>query len=133
MMRDMPALEPTNEAIADVLVTMAGLLEEQEANPYRVRAYLNAAQTVRTAARPLVELLNDGGRAALKELPGIGDNIAAHIERFILTRRLHETLGLTSLEDLERAAHDGRLEGLEGMGPRRIQALRDQLNSILSR
>lgn len=62
--------------------------------------------------------------ALLSTVPGIGAHFAA---------RLVNELGVESLSDLERAAHDGRLQDLEGVGPRRTEAIRLQLNSILNR
>ena len=44
-----------------------------------------------------------------------------------------DDLGIRSFAELERAAHDGRLLGLDGIGPRTVEAIRLQLNSILNR
>ena len=55
-------------------------------------------------------------------LPGVGDKLAA---------RLHRELGAETLEDLELAAHDGRLEALPRLGARRAQGIRDGLARIL--
>jgi DNA polymerase (family 10) len=153
----------SNEEIAALLERVAERLEAQGANPYRARAYRNAAATARTSPRPLVEILEAGGIAALDALPGIGPTIASHvaeiarrggltlIERLegaldpeallgtvpgigpALARRLHLELGVESLEELEVAAHDGRLEALPGFGPRRVRAVRESLASILGR
>jgi hypothetical protein len=57
-------------------------------------------------------------------VPGIGKAMAA---------KLHDTLGLESLEDLEAAAHDGRLESLAGVGPKRLAGIRDSLAHRLGR
>ena len=46
---------------------------------------------------------------------------------------IHESLGIETLEDLEAAAHDGRLETVSGFGARRVRAVREQLSTILSR
>ena len=50
-----------------------------------------------------------------------------------LPRRIHTELHIETLEDLELAAHDGRLEKVPGMGHRRVTGIRDSLESILSR
>lgn len=156
-------MERTNEAVATALEQLAVLLEERGENPHRIKAYLTAAQTVRELERPLAELLHEGGLKALKALPGIGDSLALRIAGFLetgrlalmdeirmafspemlftrvtgigaeLARRIHAELGITTLEDLEVAAYDGRLERVSGFGARRIQAIRDQLNTMLGR
>ena len=62
--------------------------------------------------------------ALLATLPGVSAGLA---------RRLVDELGVTSLAELERAAHDGRLMEMDGVGPRRTEAIRLQLNSVLNR
>jgi hypothetical protein len=69
----------------------------------------------RTRARPL---------AALRSVPGVGPKLA---------ERLHQELGIETLEELELAAHDGRLERLSGFGPRRVEAIKAALAARLSR
>ena len=51
----------------------------------------------------------------------------------MLFRSIHRRLGIETLEELEIAAHDGRLEGLEGFGARRVRGIRDALAGILGR
>lgn len=153
----------TNGEIADVLERVADLLEAQDANRFRVAAYRRAADSVRAQARPLGEVLGEGGVEALEALPTIGPTIAAHVaelaqrggltlldrlegevspERLLATlpgigpelaRRVHRDLHVESLEDLEVTAHDGRLETVAGFGRRRVRAVRDQLASLLAR
>jgi hypothetical protein len=153
----------TNHEIAEVLERVADLLEAQDANRYRVQAYRRAATAIRGHRRPLVELLREGGVEAVDALPTIGPTIAAHVaelahsggltlldrlegevspERLFgtisgigpeLARRLHQDLSVETLEDLERAAHDGRLASVVGFGPRRVRAVQEQLASILGR
>ena len=145
------------EQMAEVLVRRG------ETNPYRVQAYLQAAGTIREQRDPVARLFGEGGTEALMTLPGVGVSLARHIGQYIetgrialrdrllraddpatllatvpgvserLARRLVEDLGVTSLADLERAAHDGRLRDVDGLGPRRVEAIRLQLNSILNR
>jgi DNA polymerase (family X) len=57
-------------------------------------------------------------------VPGIGETLA---------QRIHRTLDVESLEDLEVAAHDGRLATVPGFGPRRTRAIREELSSMLRR
>ncbi|MCC7138233.1 MAG: DNA-binding protein [Planctomycetes bacterium] len=159
----MASRPPENEEIAEALEDVAALLEAQNASPYRVRAYREGARVVRTLDRPAATLLAEGGTKALDALPGIGRSLAAAIaeiaatgrlrlrDRLVgatapedlftvvpgigkaLAHRLHETLHVDSLEELEAAAHDGRLESVPGVGPRRARALRDSLASLLAR
>jgi hypothetical protein len=151
-----------NETVARKLNDYATYLEGEEPNVYRVRAYRRAADTVRSLERPLGEIIEKEGRAGLEALPGIGSSIAftidglmrtgefrtlrpgaGHIDpRRLLTslpgvgphlaRTLHEQLHITSLEELERAAHDGRLRQA-GVGPKRLRGLIDALASRLRR
>lgn len=144
-----------NATAARRLEQAARILEEQDASLYRVRAYRTAAQTVRALDRPAVEIIREGGRGALLELPGIGDRLAGALEQLILTghiphiegmgarpedlfgtvpgigpemaRRIHDTLHLETLEDLEHAAHDGRLANVPGFGPKRLRGIREAL------
>jgi DNA polymerase/3'-5' exonuclease PolX len=152
-----------NEDVAEVLERIADLLEAQDANPFRVRAYRRAAQTSRGAAEPLARRLERGGRKALRELPGIGETIASQIEEYLhagrvgmlarlegqvspedlfttvpgigdeLARRIHDELGIETLEELELAAHDGRLAALRGFGARRARGVRESLAGMLGR
>ena len=155
--------EPLNEDIAGRLDEVAGLLAAQGANRFRVRAYRHAAEVVRHLARPVSEILEREGLEGLKALPGIGESLArairdvlahgrlAMLERLrgesdptvllrsvpgigrVLADQLHHDLGLATLEDLEAAAHDGRLEQIAGLGPKRLAGIRDSLAHRLSR
>jgi DNA polymerase/3'-5' exonuclease PolX len=158
-----PAL-PTNDELAGVLEQMAeALVTLGEPNPYRVQAYLTAAETLRADEQPLAARYGAGGRKALMELPGVGTAIATHLAQYLetgraglrdrlltavdpakllgtvpglggaLARRVVDELGVDSLAELERACYDGRLLALEGFGPRRLEALKLQLNTILHR
>jgi hypothetical protein len=153
----------TNRAIADRFDETAALLRERGANPFRVGAYRTAAETLRGLERPVDELLREEGTVGLDRLPGIGRGLAAAIRDFVetgrmplqerlrarrtpvdalrsvpgigdrLAGRLHQELGLETLEELELAAHDGRLERIAGFGPRRIEAIRGALAERLGR
>jgi len=159
----MRRLRPDNEDIADLLERIADLLEAQEANIYRVRAYRAAARTVREAAEPLSAMDAAVGPDALERLPGIGKSIGALVHEYVhtgraglldrlegqvspedllatvpgigerLAVRIHRDLGIETLEDLELAAHDGRLERIRRLGPRRVRGIRDAVAGILSR
>ncbi|WP_126456775.1 DNA polymerase/3'-5' exonuclease PolX [Sulfuriflexus mobilis] len=111
-----------NEDIAVIFEEMADLLEIEDANPFRVRAYRNAARTVRGLARPLAEMVADG--EDLTRLPTIGKDLAAKIIEIVATghakalENLHEEVPV-SLEALLR---------IPGLGPRRVKALYQELH-----
>lgn len=153
----------TNDDIADVLDRVSDLLEVQDANPFRVRAYRAAAATLRQTATPVADLLEEEGPEGLQALPGIGEALTRAIEELILTgrlslldrlegqicpedllrtvpgigpelaRRIHVDLGVETLEELELAAHDGRLEHVSGFGHRRVRGVREALAGMLGR
>src|SRR5438874_13094368 len=75
--------EPTNAQIAAVLERIANLLEAQEANPFRVRAYREAAQTIRNIDQSASQLLSQGQGDDLRALPHIGEGIAAVIDDYV--------------------------------------------------
>lgn len=152
-----PASALTNAQIAGELDEVAGLLESHGANPFRVRAYRTAAETIRKLETSLVQLAEDQGIDGLLELPGIGRSLAhtlAHLahsgrlpmlerlrgenapERLFTTvadigpklaQRIHDTLAIETLSELSAAAQDGRLARVHGMGDKRIQAVREAL------
>ncbi|HEU5190113.1 MAG TPA: helix-hairpin-helix domain-containing protein [Methylomirabilota bacterium] len=156
-------MSATNQLIGDRLREAAELLERQRANPFRVRAYREAAQAVAGHPEDLREIYERDGIEGLDALPGIGPRIAASVAEMLrtgrwsqlerlrgtldperlfraipgvgptLARRLHDTLHVDTLEGVEVAAHDGRLAAVPGIGPRRAAALRAALASMLGR
>jgi hypothetical protein len=154
---------PGNALCVDRLREAADLLEVQGANPFRVAAYRRAADTVRDLPGDLSTLVDRDGVDGLEALPGIGRGIASallemtrtgrwmQLERLRgsadpvqlftaipglghrLAERIHDELHIDTLEALELAAHDGRLETVPGVGPRRAAAIRSSLQTMLSR
>jgi len=152
-----------NAQIAAQLREAAALLHAQEGNPFRIAAYRKAADTVARAARPVRELFDAQGRAGLQSLAGVGPGIASSIAEILVTGRwaqlarlrgdadpealfcsvpgvgpetahaIHEALHVDTLEALEAAAHDGRLEEVRGVGARRAAQIRASLASMLGR
>ncbi|MFW6107365.1 MAG: helix-hairpin-helix domain-containing protein [bacterium] len=152
-----------NEQVADLLDRVATLLEMQEKNRYRVQSYRRAARAVRQAQRPVAELLDEKGLDGLQGLRGVGEKLAGAIREIVETghlglldrleeevspgasfarvpgigeeiaARIRDTLGVETLEELEMAAHDGRLKRVEGLGEQRIQGIRDALAGMLGR
>lgn len=157
-----PALT-RNRRIATALRELADLLDLQGANPFRITAYRRAADTVDHLDQDLGEILERQGFDGLTALPHIGYGIAGAIREMLATgrwgqldrlrgtvdperlfqslpgigphlaRQIHETLKVDTLEDLEIAAHDGRLELVPEVGPRRAALVRAALAAILGR
>lgn len=151
----------TNETIAAKLVEMADLLEQQQEDGFRVGAYRKAAQTLFALKHPIEDTWRKKGLQGLIALPGIGRGIGAAISEMLstgrwtqlerltgtaepealfqtvpgigprLAERIHDDLHIDTLEELEAAAHDGRLEGVHGVGRRRSQAIRAILDERL--
>jgi hypothetical protein len=152
-----------NRHIADRLEEAAWLLRDQGADPFRVNAYLRAAATVRRWPEPLNRVFRDRGLDGLEELPGVGPSIARAIRELVthgrlpmldrlrgaadpltvltsvpgigrrFADRLHDELGINTLEELEAAAHDGRLSTIAGFGSKRVAGIRDSLAHRLGR
>jgi hypothetical protein len=152
-----------NQQIAARLREAAELLEQQQANPFRVGAYRRAAETVAGMDKDVAALLEEEGIEGLDALPGIGPVLAQAIAQMArtgrwallerlrgavapellfqtipglgpeLARRIHERLDVDTLEALEVAACDRHLEEVPGIGPRRAAMLRASLASILGR
>jgi len=152
-----------NRTAAEILRHCAELLRQQRANPFRVNAYVRAAKTLDTLPTDAREILRASGIKGLLELPHIGAGLASAIDEIAhtgtlaqldrlrgsadpetllrvvpgvgptLARAIHDELQIDSLEDLEVAAHDGRLEALRGIGPRRAAAIRASLATLLGR
>jgi DNA polymerase (family X) len=159
----LPSGHRDNLPVAEMLREMAALLEAQNGNRYRVAAYRHAADTIGAMAGSVREVFERDGVAGLDALPTVGSGIAAAIGEILVTgrwrrlerlrgeldggavfraipgvgpqlsQRLHDELGVDTLESLELAAHDGRLERLSRLGPRRAAAIRGALTQLLDR
>jgi DNA polymerase (family 10) len=146
-----------NLAIARILKEIADLLEIRNDNPFKIRAYRNGADMAANHPHALVTL----DVAALREIPGIGKDLASRIREIADTggseyhrelvaefppsildllhlqgvgpktvATLYRELGVRTLEDLERAAAEGRIRALRGMGSKKealiLKALEEQ-------
>src|SRR5688572_8031469 len=78
----------SNDQLATVLEEVAELLEAQVANPFRVRAYREAAQTLRHLQQPAHDILKEEGLEGLMKLPGIGRSLANAIDHLAWSHRL---------------------------------------------
>ncbi len=142
-----------NIEVARTFDEVADLLEIEGANPFRVRAYRNAARTIGTLNTPVETILRKHGDG-LEDLPGIGADLAGKIgvlcrtgalplleqlkrktpESLVTLLRIpgvgpkrakliYKRLGVKTLPQLERAARAGRLSALRGMGEATEQAI----------
>ncbi len=147
----------TNAEIAHVLDEMADLLELRGENPFRVRAYRNAARAIVQLAEPVEAILHDPDRD-LKAVAGIGQTIAEKIGTLVQTGSLSQLaklraetpavlvqmtripglgpkkalvlqreLGIESLDDLRQACLDHRVRSLKGFGGKTEQAILEGL------
>jgi DNA polymerase (family X) len=110
-----------NVEIAHILNEYAGLLEIQGESPFRVRAYHQAAQTVESLSQPVTQLLQD--QTDLTALPGIGDRLAAYIQKIVNTGTL------AAFEQTQKEAPRSLTEllKLETLGPQKVKQLYEQL------
>lgn len=152
-----------NLFIAEKLRELGDLLEQQEASQFRVKAYHDAASFIAAMSQPISETYHKSGKQGLVDLPTIGVSIAAAVAEILESGRLgslerlrgsanperllqtvpmigptlahliHDTLDIDTLEALEIAAVDGRLNTVKGIGHRRVAAIRHALNDMLGR
>lgn len=111
-----------NLDIARELDCLADLLEIQGANPFRVRAYRNAVNTIRSAGRSLATMVHEG--EDLTELPDIGENVAAHIVELLETGKIGRMEEVTA--EIPRSLAE--LVQIEGLGPKKVRKLFDELD-----
>ena len=135
-----------NRDIANALDEIADILEFQNANPFRVRAYRNAARRITDLSEPLANVAADPNRE-LTEIEGIGKDLAQKIGELLSTgsiemldqlraeipggvlamvripgmgpkkaAMLFKELGISSLDELRAACEAGRVESLKGFG-----------------
>ena len=110
----------TKDQVAACLREIGTILELNGENPFKCRAYLNAARTLETSPTDLTELVRTD---RLGELPGIGDALREKITTLVNTGKL------PYLEELRTTIPSGLLSLLDlpGLGPKKLRILRDQL------
>ena len=137
---------PANAEVARIFREIADLLELSKANPFRIRAYRNAARVVEESPSSIAELARTTP-GKLRDLPSIGEDLAGKIEEIVRTgtlpllgqlenkaprgaaelmhvpgigprraKTLSKRLGVRSLEGLTRAARAGRVHTIRGFG-----------------
>lgn len=137
---------------------IADLLDIKGDNPFRIRAYRNAARTVLDLGRELQEMVEAG--EDLSKLPGIGKDLAKKIEEIVKTgtaaalvklrsempagvtdllkvpnlgpkrvKALNKVLGIENIEQLEAAAREGRVRDLDGFGEKTEKNILEALSA----
>ena len=132
------------DKVAEVLVSIGTLLELKGENPFKTRAYQNAARAIEALSEPLDKVVAEG---RLGDIKGIGEGIQKKITELVTTGRLqyyeelkaatppglvamleipglgpkkikavYEELGIETVEQLEQACKDGKIAGLKGFG-----------------
>ncbi|MFO0536451.1 MAG: DNA polymerase/3'-5' exonuclease PolX [Planctomyces sp.] len=111
-----------NDVIAGQFELLADLLEIQSANPFRIRAYRNAARTISSTSDSLADLAATGGD--LTQLPGIGKDLARQIIEIAQTGKLK------SLEELQQQIPSGVVDMLriQGVGPKKVSVFFNELH-----
>ena len=134
----------TNQEIGRILVHISQILDIKGENPFKIRAYIKAAQTVENLTYQLSSLKD---KSSVAKLPGVGEGIAKKIRELLETGELayyenltqshyaplteflkisgmgprhaklvYDNLGINTIEELQKAAEAGRLRGLHGLG-----------------
>ncbi len=142
----------TNSEIAEIFLDMADLLEMKNDNPFKIRAYRRAAESIKQLPREMKAMLAAG--EDFREIPGVGEAVATKSEELLRTGRLAAyedlkaampagvldlmavpgvgpktayrlaaELGIRSVDDLERAASDGRIAALPHLGEKTAEKI----------
>ncbi len=108
------------EKVAEILLEIGILLELRGENPFKTRAYANAARTLEALVEPLAKLVAE---KQLREIKGIGEALEQKIAELVETGRLKY------YDELKASIPPGLIEMLEisGLGPKKIQALNKKL------
>src|SRR5262249_4252840 len=112
----------TNQEIASVFRRLADLMELGEDNSFKIRAYRAAADTIEDTTTPLAEMVEAGGVARLRELPGVGEAISKKIVELL------ETGTFKAYEEIKARIPETVLDLLkvEGIGMKTLQLLYQQ-------
>jgi DNA polymerase (family 10) len=140
-----------NREVADLFDKRADVLEFEDENPFKVRAYRRASRIIGDLTQDIEEIAQSG---KLKDVPGIGEGMAEKIEEYLKTGKVskfeearkgvsdelialmdipgmgpktlsmfHKDRGINNLLQLEKALEDGSLVDLPGMGEKRLKTL----------
>lgn len=112
----------SNQTIAGILYEMASLYEMKDVE-FKPRAYERAALNIEALAEEVTDLYENGGQKALDNIPGVGSSIARHIEELLQTGHFKEYDELRK----EIPVKTGELTAIEGLGPKTIKRLWEEL------
>ncbi|HLE25043.1 MAG TPA: DNA polymerase/3'-5' exonuclease PolX [Thermodesulfobacteriota bacterium] len=141
-----------NREIGDIFDSIADILDLREDNPFRIRAYRNAARNIRELTE---NIENIAERDELTKIPGVGTDLSEKIKEFITTgkinqydelkkkvpeglvellaikgvgpktlAKLNKEIGVKNLNDLERALEGKEILTLRGMGQKKIEDIK---------
>jgi DNA polymerase/3'-5' exonuclease PolX len=145
-----------NTDVADIFNKVADLLDIQGANPFRIRAYRNAARSISSLPRNVSDMIEEN--YDLTPLAGIGEDLASKIREIVETgvlsqlealegdtpseldtlmkvaglgpkrvKALHQDLGIETLKELRKAAEKGKIHGIDGFGEKTEQTILEEL------
>ncbi len=151
-----------NRDVAGVLERIADLLEFKDENPFKLRSYRVAAETIAEMQQPIAEVAARGA-ASLQELPGIGKSLSAQIVEIVQTgtssffeelkeeipesvlelrrvsgiglktsQQLYRDFGIKSLDELKAFAEGGGLESVTGLGEKTASRIKASLAHLAS-
>jgi DNA polymerase (family 10) len=108
------------EQVAEILAEIGTLLELKGENPFKTRAYVNAARTIESLSEPLSKIVAEN---RLGEIKGVGEALTKKITELVTTGKLKY------YDELKASIPPGLIEMLEipGLGPKKIQALNQKL------
>lgn len=148
-----------NSDIANILSKMADLLEIEGANQFRVRAYRNASRTIGSHSRSIAEMVDDGeslsdlpgiGKSlaekieeivenrGLEQLEELEERVAPHLDELLKipglgpkrVKKLYSELDVNDLDDLKKAAQEGKIVSLEGFGEKTEKSILEELEKL---
>jgi len=148
-----------NSDVADIFNEIADLLDIQDANPFRIRAYRSAARTVGALSKKLADMVDKG--EDLAKIQGIGRDLAGKIEEIVKTgklsllteleasvpaglsvmmhiqglgpkkvKKIHQELDIRSVEDLKTAATHGKIRSLPGFGEKSELGILEEIDRM---
>lgn len=148
-----------NSDVAELFNETADLLEVKGANPFQIRAYRNAAMTVKNLSGNVGDMIKQG--KDLTEYPGIGKDLAGKIKQIVETgnfdklkdlrkevpqelsrlmkisglggkrvKKIYEELDISTVDDLEQAAQKKKIRSLEGFGEKTEQSILEGIERI---
>jgi DNA polymerase (family 10) len=110
-----------NREIAEIFERIADALDLLEENPFRIRAYRNAARNITELSEDIEDIAE---RGELTKIPGVGTDLAEKIKEFLTTGKVKD------YEELKKKVPEGLVEllGIQGLGPKTLAKLNKELD-----